>query len=197
MRSIRSSVLRTLGAGLLAITFGFAAPNPAAAKVANADDTAQAQRDPAHYEAWLTNQVRHQLVMLPYYSVFDNLAYRVDGNTVILEGQVARASLHDDAARAVKHIEGVQNVVNNIEVLPLSPMDARIRMQTYRAIYGFAPLQRYGMGTLPSIHIIVKNGNVTLDGVVSNDADRDMANIRANGVPGVFSVTNKLTIDRS
>ncbi|MGB9403210.1 MAG: BON domain-containing protein [Candidatus Acidiferrales bacterium] len=190
---------RFFGIGVLAAILGTTgAPNLKAATPANSGNVgAQAQGESAQYEAWLSNQVRHQLVMLPYYSVFDNLAYRVDGNAVILEGQVARSTLRPDAESAVKHIEGVGNVVNNIEVLPLSPMDDHIRIQEYRAIYGFAPLQRYGVGTLHTIHIIVKNGNVTLIGAVDNEADKNAANIRANGVPGVFSVTNDLTVEKS
>jgi len=143
----------------------------------------------------LTKEVRHELVMLPYYGLFDNLAYRVDGSTVTLFGQVTRPTLKSDAENVVKHIEGVDRVVNNIEVLPLSPMDDRIRMATYRAIYGYGPLQRYAMGAVPPIHIIVKNGHVTLEGVVANKGDADIANIRANGVPGVFSVTNDLQVE--
>lgn len=143
----------------------------------------------------LPNQVRHELTMLPYFSIFDNLGYRVDGDVVTLFGQVTRPVLKSDAANVVKNIEGVSRVVNQIEVLPLSSMDDRIRLATAHAIYGFPALQRYGMGAIPSIHIIVKNGNVTLAGVVANDADRNMANIRANGVFGVFSVKNDLRVE--
>ena len=144
----------------------------------------------------LPNQVRHELVMLPYYGIFDNLGYRVDGNVVTLFGEVTRPTLKSDAERVVKHIEGVSRVDNRIEVLPLSPMDDRIRIATARAIYGYPTLQRYGLGALPPIHIIVKNGNVTLEGVVANEADRNVANIRANGVFGVFSVKNDLRVEK-
>ncbi len=147
------------------------------------------------YKGDVSREVRHELVMLPWYGIFDNLAYRVDGSTVTLFGQVTRPTLKSDAGNVVKHIEGVDRVINNIEVLPLSPMDDRIRMAEYRAIYGFGPLQRYAMGAVPPIHIIVKNGHVTLEGVVANKGDFDMANIRANGVPGVFSVTNDLRVE--
>jgi hyperosmotically inducible protein len=133
--------------------------------------------------------------MLPYYSIFDDLSYRVDGSTVTLFGQVTRPTLKSDAANVVKRIEGVTAVRNEIEVLPLSPMDDRIRRATYRAVYGYGPLQRYAMGALPPIHIIVKNGNVTLSGVVANEGDKNIANIRANGVPGVFSVKNELRVE--
>ena len=130
--------------------------------------------------------------MLPYYGVFDNLAYRVEASTVTLMGQVTRPTLKSDAERAVKDIEGVEKVNNQIEVLPLSPMDDRVRMATYRAIYGTPGLDRYALNAVPPIHIIVANGKVTLEGVVANQADKDMAGIKANGVSGVFSVTNNL-----
>ena len=143
----------------------------------------------------ITREVRHELVMLPYYGVFDNLAYRVDGNTVTLLGQVTRPTLKSDAEHVVKDIEGVEKVNNQIEVLPLSPMDDRIRMAAYRAIYSAPGLDRYGMQAVPPIHIIVSNGKVTLEGVVATEADKNMANIRANGVSGVFSVTNNLRVE--
>lgn len=143
----------------------------------------------------LTKEVRHELVMLPYYSIFDNLSYRVDGSTVTLFGEVTRPTLKSDAGNVVKRLEGVTQVNNQIEVLPLSPMDDRIRIATYRAIYGYGPLQRYSLGALPTIHIIVKNGNVTLEGVVANEGDKNMANIRANGVFGVFKVQNELRVE--
>ncbi len=143
----------------------------------------------------LVQEVRHRLVMLPYYSVFDNLAYQVDGATVTLMGQVTKPVLKSDAENAVKRIEGVEKVVNNIEVLPLSPNDDRIRRAVYRAIYSFPSLQMYALQAVPSIHIIVKNGHVTLIGVAATKMDKDAAGIRANGVPGVFSVDNQLTVE--
>ncbi len=146
--------------------------------------------------ARITKEVRHELVMLPYYSVFDNLAYKVDGDTVTLLGQVARPTLKSDAENVVKRIEGVEHVVNKIEVLPLSPMDQRIRMAEYRAIYGEPALQRYGLAAVPSIHIIVNQGRVTLEGVVDSENDKNVANLRANGVSGVFSVTNNLRVEK-
>ncbi|HEY6968692.1 MAG TPA: BON domain-containing protein [Candidatus Angelobacter sp.] len=144
----------------------------------------------------LVTEVRHQLVMLPYYSVFDNLAYRVDGDTVTLFGQVTRPTLKSDAEAAVKGIEGVSNVNNQIEALPPSPGDDRLRLALFRAIYGHPQLQRYAVQSVPPIHIIVKSGHVTLEGVVSNEADKNVANIQANSVPGVFSVTNNLRVER-
>jgi hyperosmotically inducible protein len=144
----------------------------------------------------LSNEVRHQLVTLPYFSVFDDLSYRVDGGTVTLFGEVTRPILKSEAEGVVKHLEGVTRVVNNIEVLPLSSLDDQIRARTYRAIFGYAPLQRYSLGVMPSIHIIVKNGNVTLTGFVSTEMDKQLAYTRANGVANVFSVTNDLKIDQ-
>jgi hyperosmotically inducible protein len=147
-------------------------------------------------ESRIAREVRHQLVMLPYYGVFDDLAFRVDGGTVTLLGQVTRPTLKSDAENVTKRVEGVTQVVNNLEVLPLSPMDDQIRMAVYRAIYGDPALStRYGFRALPSIHIIVKNGQVTLEGVVANEGDKNLANIRANGVSGVFSVTNNLQVE--
>ena len=143
---------------------------------------------------YITREVRHQLLMIPYYSVFDNLEYRVDGTTVTLMGQVVHATIKDDAESAVKHIEGVEKVVNNIDILPPSPMDDQIRFAEYRAIYSFPSLQKYAFQAVASIHIIVKGGHVTLDGVVDNQSDKDAANVRANGVPNVFSVTNNLHV---
>jgi hyperosmotically inducible protein len=144
----------------------------------------------------ISREVRHELVMLPYYGVFDNLAYRVNGPNVTLLGQVTRPTLKTDAGHAVKMIEGVENVDNQIEVLPLSPNDDRIRIATYRAIYGQPPLDRYAMQAIPPIHIIVANGKVALEGVVANQADKDMAALRANGVSGVFGMTNNLRIEK-
>jgi hyperosmotically inducible protein len=144
----------------------------------------------------LENKVRHEIVMLPYLGVFDNISFRVDNGTVTLFGEVTRPVLKSDAGNVVKRIEGVSRVDNQIEVLPLSSMDDRIRLQTYRAIYRAGSLYRYGMGTNPSIRIIVKNGNVKLEGIVSNEGDRNLAFIRANAVPGVFRVTNDLRVEK-
>jgi hyperosmotically inducible protein len=141
-------------------------------------------------------EVRHELVMLPYYGVFDNLSYKVDPDgTVTLLGQVSRPTLKSDAENAVKHIEGVEKVVNNLEVLPNSPNDDQIRRATYRAIYGDPVLSEYQMRAVPPIHIIVKNGNITLEGAVARQMDKTVAGMRANSVPGAFSVTNNLVVD--
>lgn len=142
----------------------------------------------------IQREVRHELLMLPYLGVFDNLAYKVDGYNVTLLGQVTRPSLKNDAENAVKRIEGVEKVDNQIEVLPPSSMDDQLRRRLYRAIYGFGSLQKYAMGVQQPIRIIVKSGRVTLEGVVDNEADKNTAGIRANGVPGIFSVTNNLQV---
>jgi osmotically-inducible protein OsmY len=154
-------------------------------------------RNSADYQAWLTNQVRHQLVMLPFYSVFDNLEYKVEGGKVTLLGQVRLPNVKGDAESAVKHIEGVAEVDNQIEVLPTSINDDRIRRAEFRAIYSFPSLQMYSLRSVPTIHIIVDNGHVTLEGSVARESDKDAAGIRANAVPGTFSVTNNLHIDNS
>jgi hyperosmotically inducible periplasmic protein len=145
----------------------------------------------------LENRVRHELLMLPYYNVFDDLSFRVDNSEVILFGHVTQPVVSDDAERAVKHLEGVSSVKNEIEVLPLSDFDNQIRWRTYFAIYGYGPLEQYSLGTQPPIRIIVKNGNVTLMGTVLNEMDKNVAYLRANGVHGVFSVTNELKVSRS
>jgi hyperosmotically inducible protein len=147
-------------------------------------------------ETRIVREVRHQLLMLPYYGIFDDLAFSVTGSTVTLVGQVTRPTLKSDAQNVIKRVEGVTEVVNNVEVLPLSPMDDQIRAAEYRAIYGDPSLStRYGFRALPSIHIIVRNGQVTLEGVVANEADKNLVNIRANSVPNVFSVKNELQVE--
>ena len=143
----------------------------------------------------LAKKVRHELVTLPYYGVFDNLAYSINGGTVTLYGQVVRSSTRSDAAGRVKRIAGVNRVVNNIEVLPLSGFDDSIRARTYRSISQMGGLYRYLLGTNPSLHIVVDRGHVTLEGVVSGNGDRNLAYIAANRVPGVFSVTNNLRVE--
>ena len=152
------------------------------------------QRSEEKYRERLAKQVRHQLVMLPWYSVFDNLAFRIDRDKVTLLGQVTRPVLKSDAEAVVKRIEGVASVKNDIEVLPLSPMDDQLRRAVFRAIYGEPGMQRYAIQPIPTIHIIVKNGNVTLEGVVDTEMDRNLANLRANQVPNVFSVKNNLVV---
>ena len=143
----------------------------------------------------LVKEVRHELVMMPYYGVFDNVAFKVDGYVVTLLGQVTRPTLKSEAENRVKSVEGVERVVNQIEVLPLSPNDDRIRLDVARAIFNHSVLQQYSLRAVPPIHIIVKNGNVTLEGFVAREMDKNVANIQANGVSGVFSVKNNLMVD--
>ena len=143
----------------------------------------------------LERRVRHELVTLPYYGVFDNLAYSVDGGTVTLYGEVVRSSTRSDAAGRVKRLAGVTRVVNNIKVLPLSSFDDRIRRATYRSIAQMGGLYRYLQGTNPSLHIVVNNGHVSLEGVVSGSGDKNLAYLAANRVPGVFSVKNNLRVE--
>lgn len=157
-----------------------------------------AQRDVGAIHRRLAQEARHQLLLLPYYSVFDNLEYEVQGiDTVILSGQVTRPSLKSDAESVIRRMEGVGKVVNKIEVLPVSPSDDRIRLAVYRAVYSKAGLDKYGLRAVPPIHIIVKNGSVTLVGVVANEADKDLAGITAQGVPGTLTVTNNLTVEKT
>jgi hyperosmotically inducible protein len=145
----------------------------------------------------LIKAVRHELVTLPYYNVFDWLEFEIKGDSVIvLRGQVVRPTLKSDAENVVKRLEAVEQVVNEIEVLPLSPNDDRIRLAVYRAIFNYnSPLFRYATQSVPPIHIIVKNGRVTLKGVVATKSDSDLANIKARGVSGVFEVTNQLQVE--
>jgi len=157
-----------------------------------------AQREPtAHAEERIQREVRHELLMLPYVGVFDYLAYSVNGYEVTLIGQVVRPVTKSDAENAVKRIEGVEKVINQIEVLPPSPMDDRLRTRLFRAIYGYPALQRYELGVLKPIRIIVKGGRVTLEGVVDSEGDKNLAGLRANSVPGIFSVTNNLQVAKS
>lgn len=144
----------------------------------------------------ISKKVRRELVTLPYFGVFDNLAYKIEGDTVTLLGQVVRPSTRKDAERRVAKIQGIQRVVNQIEVLPLSSFDDSVRISTYRALARTGGLYRYLMGTNPSLRIIVNRGHVTLEGVVANEGDRNLANIVVNGVHGAFSVKNNLRTDR-
>jgi hyperosmotically inducible periplasmic protein len=166
----------------------------------------------------MAQEIRKQIVTLPEYGVFDNIHFAIQGgDNVILRGQASRPTLKSGIENSVKKINGVKNVNNEIEVLPLSPNDDNLRAAVYRSIYSYPALQKYtanrgGGSRMPSvaraaggitndppigfhaIHIIVKNGNVTLVGAVNNDADLAMAGMRANTVPGVFSVENQLEV---
>jgi hyperosmotically inducible periplasmic protein len=175
---------------LVAVTCSLAALS---ATTASALD--KAQRDMAREGSYLVREIGHQLRLLPYYSVFDDIEYRVEGYNVELDGAVTRPTLKHDAENVVKHIEGVETVTNNIKVLPPSSSDDHIRLAEFRAIYGQATLNRYALQAVPPIHIIVDMGHVTLVGVVANAMDRNVTGIQANSVPGVFSVTNNLQVE--
>ena len=142
----------------------------------------------------LEEQVRHELIMLPFYGVFDELSFKVDGDKVTLMGEVSQPVLKRDAENVVKLVPGVASVDNEIKVLPLSGFDNRIRRGELRAIYGNTVLSRYGQGAIAPIRIIVSNGHVTLEGTVDRQMDKNIAGMVANGVPGVFSVTNNLQV---
>jgi hyperosmotically inducible protein len=180
-----------IGLGQILVLAGLLACLPA---LALGDTNPVGQATTAISQAQLARKVRHNLLMLPYYGVFDNLQFEIQGDHVVLSGAVVRPYLKSDAENVVKRIEGVTGVTNNIKVLPLSRFDDQIRFAEYRAIFGSDSLYRYAMGAVPSIHIIVDNGHVTLVGVVSNKMDSILANVAANSVPNVFSVTNKLRI---
>ncbi|MGH9583666.1 MAG: BON domain-containing protein [Bryobacteraceae bacterium] len=153
---------------------------------------------PSPAQAHLIKNVRHALIMLPYYNIFDDLSFRVNGGTVTLLGAVTNPVLKSSAENVTKQVEGVTHVVNEIKVLPLSPMDWRIRRAEYRAIYGDPAIaDRYCCMAIPPIHIIVENGHVTLEGVVQNQFDKNVINVRAKSVPGVFSVVNNLQVEKS
>lgn len=161
----------------------------------SATDNMFVAMDNSRAETRLTGQVRHALAMIPQFSVFDNLAYRVDGGTVTLYGQVRNAVIKDEAAQSIRHLEGVEHVDNQIEILPASFNDDRIRRQVARAVFNDSRLFSYAIQPVPPIHIIVKHGHVDLEGVVRNQSDKDNAYIRANSVPGVFSVQNNLQVE--
>lgn len=188
----RNSWKLKMGAVLLGLSMsGIGMPRVQAATQPAVSESVQQN---AKYEAWLNKQVRHELALVPWYGVFDILGYQVNGSTVTLTGQVVNPATKDDAVGTVKHIEGVTQVVDNIQLLPLSGMDNGIRRAEYRAIFSYSDLYRYAMGTIPSIHIIVANGHVTLIGNVDNQSDAQMAYMRARSVPGVFTVTNNLKV---
>jgi len=190
MRGYNSSSLRV---SVLVVLLGFFVVALGATGSSLAAQASHENRVPDQES--VTREVRHQLVMLPFYTLFDNLEYKVEGSKVTLMGEVVRPNLKDDAGRAVKHVRGVETVDNQIKVLPLSPMDDQLRRAEYRAIYSQPNLQMYAMQSVPPIHIIVDHGHVTLEGVVAKQADKDVAGIAAKGVPNVFSVTNNLRVE--
>ena len=155
------------------------------------------KRQPKQAEQQLAKLVREELEMLPNYTVFDYLTFQVDGRTVELWGEVSRSVLKVDAEGAIKNLEGVEEVINHVEVLPDSPIDLNVRRQVYRAIYQHPTLSKYAMQAVPPIHIIVKNGKVSLEGVLANESDKNIANIQARSVSEVSSVANNLQIEKS
>jgi hyperosmotically inducible protein len=155
-----------------------------------------AAQNSAKSQERIIREVRHELLMLPYFGVFDYIAFKVDGSNVTLLGQVVRPTLKSDAENSVKRIEGVEKVDNQIEVLPPSSMDDGLRIALFRAIYQYPALQKYELGVQKPIRIIVKNGRVTLEGVVDSEADKNLVGLRANTVPGIFSVTNNLQVTK-
>lgn len=180
MLRIKSKILALAVALLIAATTAMAASN---------------SKDDVNFQT--TKQIRKEILKLPYYGVFDNIAFEVTDDTVTLYGQVVRPSTRSDAAKRVARIEGIDRVINKIEVLPLSRFDDGIRARVYRAVFSKGSLYRYAAGTNPSIHIIVKNGRVTLEGVVATKGDSNLAYLATNGVSGVFSVTNNLRVERN
>ena len=192
---------------LLYAAFCGAAPVPQTAAPSQNAAAPQAQPNPGQDQSMSANEtlspesqdklvreVRHELIMLPYYNVFDNLTFGINGRTVTLNGQVVQPVTKSDAENAVKHIEGVEKVVNNIEILPPSSGDDRIRRRAYETIYSYGPLFKYSNMAVPPIHIIVRNGRITLEGVVDSESDKNYAGVRANQVPGTFQVTNNLRV---
>jgi hyperosmotically inducible protein len=191
MKTILGCVL----AGVMCI--GMSGTGTAQEPGGNPGAAAQGATGPQRMQDRISREVYHELVMLPQLTIFDNIQYKVDGSKVTLMGQVRDAILKDSAEKTVKHIEGVDSVNNQIEILPASGNDDRIRREVARALFNDERLFRYSMGSVPPIHIIVKGGHVTLEGVVNSEADKNEANIRANSVPGVFSVENHLQVQKS
>lgn len=154
----------------------------------------QTQEPSPQAQQALAQKVIHAIVMLPYYGVFDNIGFSLNGRTVTLTGQVLTSSLKPDAEHAVKKVEGVDKVINKIEVLPPGPIDMRIRQQVREAIYNYGPLFKYANMPNPPIRIIVRNANVTLDGIVDNETDKGLCSMRARQVRDVLNVTNNLRV---
>jgi hyperosmotically inducible periplasmic protein len=183
---IRQHFARLFVLGLVfAVPFVQAQHPPAAKPAASAPNPEEPQ---------LSHEIRHQLFVLPYYSVFDYVAFALDGDKVTLTGYVLRPTLRANAEAAVKSLEGVTSVKNLIEVLPKSPSDDNARRAVYRAIFEDSTLQRYAVSDVPLVHIILRNGEVTLEGVVASEAEKNLASTRTAGVPGVSDVKNNLSV---
>jgi hyperosmotically inducible periplasmic protein len=173
----------------IALFFGLFAASSEIASAQSASDSAKMEG------SRISREIRKEILSLPYYGVFDAIGYEMKGDTVVLSGYTVRPLTKREAEAAVRDVEGVRNVVNNIEVLPLSPNDDRIRVRTYREIADKGALYRYLLGANPAIRIIVKNGRVTLEGFVASEADKNLATIAAKSVPGAFNVTNNLQVE--
>lgn len=146
------------------------------------------------YPTALSREIHHQLLVLPFYSVFDSISFSLQGGRVTLTGQVLRRALKEHAEAAVKSIEGVTVVVNQIEILPASASDDDLRDSVYRSIYEDPTLARYAVQNIPPIHIVVENGNVTLEGSVESASDKKLASVRAASGSNVHSVKNNLIV---
>jgi len=182
----RSAVLLTLAAFLSASPLiGLSAQSTPAPKPTQSDD---------RYPSPLSREIHHQILVLPFYSVFDSINFTVEGGKVTLTGQVVRRTLKEHAEAAVKSIEGVTVVVNQIEVLPVSPSDDDLRNAIYRVVYEDPTLARYAIQNIPPVHIIVKNGNVALEGSVESASEKTLAATRASSVANVRSVKNNLIV---
>jgi hyperosmotically inducible periplasmic protein len=194
---MRRSIVALQGIVLAALVAGSIAPVVGTARPL-AESKPQQKSSSQSTVEYLKKEVRHELLTLPWYGIFDWLEAEIKGeDTVILRGQVVRPTTKSDAENRVNGIEGVEKVINEIEVLPLSPNDDRLRRALYQTLFNWnSPLMRYSMGANPSIHIIVKNGHATLKGVVANENDSQIAYMRARGVPGLFGVTNELQIEK-
>src|SRR5215468_11025979 len=195
----KTLILAFTGIALTLVTISSTAlPSPQKSKRAKLESRSSREANAARDLNYLTKEVRKELVTLPYFTVFDWLEGNVQADgTVHLRGQVTRPTLKKDAQRRVEKVEGVDRVINQIEVLPLSPNDDRLRRAVYRELFNFnSPLFRYGQQPVPSIHIIVSRGRLVLKGVVANKGDSDLANIKARGVPGLFEVRNDLKIEK-
>lgn len=203
-RILLMSTLFALSAGALAQTAqtSQAMPGATASQEASLASNGPVVADygkkgfPNDAEGHIAKEVRHELLMLPYYSLFDDLEYSVQGRTVTLSGYVTseHAGTKNEAENVVKRIEGVDKVINNIKILPPSPMDQEARERVYRALNNAGSLSRYFWEAAPSIHIIVDGQRVILKGFVNSEGDKNLATITAKGVPDVFSVTNELSV---
>jgi hyperosmotically inducible periplasmic protein len=190
---MRRSIIALLGIMLTASVVSSIASVPGPARTLPEQQQKSSSQSTLEY---MKKEVRHELLTLPWYGIFDWLEADIKNqDTVILRGQVVRPTTKSDAESRVKGIEGVEKVINEIEVLPLSPNDDRLRQALYQTLFNWnSPLMRYSMGVNPSIHLIVRNGHATLKGVVVSESDSQLAYMRARGVPGLFSVTNELQI---